>query len=61
MNKEKSKTILLVEDDKNLSYILSSVLSRNHYFAEIANNGKAGFRKYRRMSHDLIILDLGPS
>jgi DNA-binding response OmpR family regulator len=57
--KRKSKgNILLVEDDKNLGFILTDFLGMSGYQVEHAENGVAGLEIFRIGKFDLCILDV---
>ncbi|MBR4733426.1 MAG: response regulator transcription factor [Lachnospiraceae bacterium] len=53
-----SKKILLVEDDNEISELLSSFLTDNGYAVETASNGMEGLRKALDSQSDLILLDI---
>lgn len=50
--------LLLVEDDKGLSYILKEYLELNGYETVVAENGLAGWEAFQQQPFDLIILDV---
>lgn len=50
--------LLLVEDDRGLSYILKEYLELNGYSTTIASDGKAGWEAFQQREFDLIILDV---
>ncbi|HID08688.1 TPA: response regulator transcription factor, partial [Candidatus Micrarchaeota archaeon] len=52
------KTILLVEDEREIARMVQAYLMREGYRVEVAFDGEEGWRKYRDLSPDLIILDL---
>ena len=52
------KTILLVEDEREIARMVQAYLMREGYRVEVAFDGEEGWRKYRELSPDLIILDL---
>jgi two-component system alkaline phosphatase synthesis response regulator PhoP len=55
LNKER---ILLVEDDKSLSFLISDRLRKTGYQVETETNGAKGLVKALEGKHDLIILDV---
>ena len=56
--RKKKKKILICEDEKELSSMLSSVLNEAGFEAVIAENGREGIDKMKSFSPDLILLDL---
>ena len=52
--------VLLVEDDKNLSFILKSSLEQmiGGYEIEVATNGKEGLEKLASGRFDVIVSDV---
>ncbi len=57
MTKEKTK-ILLVEDDKNLGFIIKKFLSAKGYSIDLQTNGNDGLKIFLTNSYDLLILDI---
>jgi len=53
-----SEKILIVEDEKDVQELLRYNLTKNGYQVEKAATGEAGLEKARRISPDLILLDL---
>ncbi len=53
-----SEKILIVEDEKDVQELLRYNLTKNGYQVEKASNGEEGLEKARRISPDLILLDL---
>ena len=51
------KTILIVEDEKELSEILRDELSSQNYRVVVANNGREGLDMLQTVEPDLIICD----
>lgn len=49
--------VLLVEDNRDLTTMISDWLGHEHYQVEIAFNGTEGMEKLRHYAYDLIILD----
>lgn len=56
MNRQ--KTILIIEDEKDISRILRDYLTKNKYEAAIAGNGKDGLHMMELLQPDYIILDI---
>jgi len=52
------KTILLVEDEREIARMVQAYLMREGYRVEVAFDGEEGWRRYQELSPDLIILDL---
>ncbi len=50
--------ILLVEDDKNLGYILKDFLELSKYTVRWGENGTEGINLYNNESFDLCLLDI---
>ena len=55
---EKQKNILLVEDDKNLSFLLGEHLQGNNLNPTICHDGKTALKKFEINDIDLCILDI---
>lgn len=53
-----NKTILIVDDEKDLCTILSDSLSRDRYRVVTAFNGKMGLQLLKKEKPDLILLDI---
>lgn len=53
-----AKTILVVEDDQNISELLRLYLEKEGYTVNIADDGGKGVELYRRLKPDLVLLDL---
>ncbi len=53
------KKILILEDDPELAELYAECIEADGYDTEIANNGKEGLEKLKKMKPDLILLDLG--
>ena len=53
-----AKTILVVEDDQNISELLRLYLVKEGYTVNIADDGGKGVELYRRLKPDLVLLDL---
>jgi DNA-binding response OmpR family regulator len=52
------KTILLVEDEREIARMVQAYLMREGYRVEVAFDGEEGWRLYKGLEPDLIILDL---
>jgi DNA-binding response OmpR family regulator len=52
------KNILIIEDDKDIGYMLSYYLTKEGFNSEVSNTGTDGLKKVDEFSPDLIILDL---
>lgn len=55
---ELKKNILVVDDDENVTEVLSFVLSKSGYNVLTAGNGRTGYDIYSSHSPDLVLLDL---
>jgi len=53
-----AKKLLIVEDDKNISFIISENAKIEGYECDVSYDGEDGMRKALKNSYDLIILDL---
>lgn len=58
MPDREKKTVLVVDDDEDLSALVDVVLSEEGYEVEIANNGEDGLAAIARGLPDLILLDM---
>lgn len=54
-----AKTILLIEDKKNVRESLADVLEKEGYNIKQAKNGKEALKKLEKLKPDLIISDIG--
>ena len=54
-----TKTILIIEDEEEISTLLSMRLKAQGYDVLVADDGLAGLEKAREHKPDLIILDVG--
>ncbi len=54
-----SKSILIVEDEKDVREVLAEIISMFGFKAEIECDGAAAWKKISRAKYDLIIADLG--
>ncbi len=52
------KTILVAEDDKNISNLIKEMIERKGYKAITAKNGAEAYRAYRKTRFDLLITDI---
>lgn len=50
--------ILLVEDEKDMAYVLSSLFRKEGYHVQVARNGDAGLKLARSHKPDLVISDV---
>jgi two-component system, OmpR family, response regulator len=55
---EPNASILLVEDDSNLSVVLVDYLELLGYNVKLASDGEAGLQQYQQGKFDLLILDV---
>lgn len=53
-----SQTILLIEDDKSLSFLIADRLKKIGYSVDTEYNGEQGFQKAIRNPYDLLIVDV---
>ena len=53
-----AKKLLIVEDDKNISYIISENAKMEGYECDVSYDGEDGLSKALTSTHDLILLDL---
>ena len=57
MSDEKG-TILLVEDDQNLGFVVQDALRRKGYTVHLCRDGKEGLRYFNSNPYDLCVLDV---
>jgi DNA-binding response OmpR family regulator len=57
MGKSKGK-ILLVEDDKNLGFVIKDFLEMSLFHVTLKENGLSGLAAFREKNYDLILLDV---
>ena len=57
MNATKA-TILLVEDDANLGFVVQDALKRKGYAVHLCRDGKEGLKYFNEHSYDLCVLDV---
>ncbi len=50
--------ILLVEDDKNLGFIIKDFLEMSNYHVILRDNGQNGLNEYLKNSFDLVLIDI---
>jgi len=55
---KKSKTILAVDDERQIRSMLSQYLTQQGFRVELASNGRDASRCLKRINPDLIILDV---
>ena len=53
-----AKKLLIVEDDKHISYIISENAKMEGYECDVSRDGEDGLSKARTNAYDLILLDL---
>jgi len=58
MKKKSKANILLVEDDKNLGFVLTDFLSMSGYSVQLAEDGVAGLELFKNGKFDICILDI---
>ena len=58
MKKKSKANILLVEDDKNLGFVLTDFLTMSGYNVQHAENGVAGLELFKNGKLDICILDV---
>lgn len=51
-------SVLLVEDDRNMCYLLKDNLASSGYSVTVCYDGKEGFRRFRESNFNLCILDI---
>lgn len=52
------KTLLVVEDEREIARMIQAYLMREGYRVELAHDGEEGWRLFKELKPDLIILDL---
>lgn len=52
------KKILIIDDDRDLSFLLKSALDRSGYSTYISNDSKSGLQIAKTQQPDLILLDI---
>lgn len=58
MNGTSKKTVLIIEDEPDVTTYLSTILDDNGYNVETANDGIEAMRKIKTLRPDLISLDI---
>ena len=56
--KKNTNNVLIIEDDKEISAMLSELLSENGFITDVAANGVEGLRRAASERYNLIVLDL---
>ena len=51
------KSVLVVEDDKDLLNIYNEILEMNGFDVSMASNGEEGVKKFREIEPSLVIMD----
>jgi len=51
-------TILLVEDDQNLGFVVQDALKRKGYAVHLCRDGKEGLQYFNKHAYDLCVLDV---
>lgn len=51
-------SILLVEDDQNLGFVIQDTLKRKGYHVHLCRDGKEGLRQFNEHPYDLCVLDV---
>lgn len=55
---DKKETILLVEDDQNLGFVIQDSLKRKGYTVHLSRDGKDGLKHFNEHVYDLCVLDV---
>ena len=55
---EDVKRILLVEDDKNLGFVVKDFLELSGFLVDLKENGMQGLNSFKQQKYDLCILDI---
>jgi DNA-binding response OmpR family regulator len=55
---EQKASILLVEDDQNLGFVIQDALKREGYGVHLCRDGKEGLRQFNEHPYDLCVLDV---
>lgn len=58
MSNNEKPTILLVEDDQNLGFVVQDMLKRKGYTVHLARDGKEGLKRFNEQPYDLCVLDV---
>ncbi|MBW1824863.1 MAG: PAS domain S-box protein, partial [Deltaproteobacteria bacterium] len=59
LNEQKKARILVVEDEENVSDLLSAILTEGGHEVETASNGSKGIKLFQKKEFDLVLTDLG--
>nr|MBP6573373.1 response regulator transcription factor [Flavobacteriales bacterium] len=51
-------SILLVEDDQNLGFVVQDTLKRKGYTVHLCRDGKEGLKRFNEHTYDLCVLDV---
>ncbi len=52
------QTILVVDDDQNLTHLIDCTLTQEGYIVHVAHNGQEGWRDFFDLRPDLVVLDI---
>lgn len=55
---EQKASILLVEDDQNLGFVIQDALKRKGYTVHLSRDGKDGLKRFNEHPYDLCVLDV---
>ncbi|UPT74754.1 MAG: response regulator transcription factor [Elusimicrobiota bacterium] len=58
MSKAAKPSLLVVEDEKDLAYVLASLFKKEGYTVHVARDGKAGLKLARAHKPDLVVTDV---
>ena len=58
MPKEKKISILLVEDDRNLGFVIQDMLKMEGFSVHLCQDGKEGLLQFNKEKYDLCLLDV---
>ena len=58
-DEQKKARILVVEDEKNVSDLLSAILTKGGHEVEIASDGSNGIKLFKKKEFDMVFTDLG--
>lgn len=58
MTEVTGKTVLVIDDDEGIRELLTFLVKKEGYRAEVAVDGEDGYRKAESLGPDLIVLDL---
>ena len=50
--------ILLVEDDRNLGFVIQDTLKQEGFIVHLATDGKEGLVQFNKLTYDLCLLDV---